>query len=141
MTDGQILENLRNSGLKKTSVRIAVLKYLSEGVKALSQPEIEILFEGRENRVTIYRVLRDLEEKGLIHKVYDVEGTARFALCRSCTEHQHHDEHLHFNCVECKNVICLDDVHISVPILPQGFQIKNIHFTIEGICKNCKPTD
>ena len=84
-------------GLKKTSVRIAILKHLSDASKALSQPELEIVFEGRENRVTIYRVLKDLEEKGLIHKVYDVTGTARFAVCHSCIEHQHHDEHLHFN--------------------------------------------
>jgi Fur family transcriptional regulator, ferric uptake regulator len=137
MNDLQLVETLRSSGLKKTTVRIAVLKQLTESENALSQPELETVFEGRENRVTVYRVLRDFEEKGLIHRVYDVEGTARFALCRSCTEHQHHDEHLHFNCIECKNVICLDSVHVSIPILPIGFKVKNIHFTVEGVCEKC----
>ena len=128
---------LKGSGLKKTTVRLAVLKHLSDHTKALSQPEFETFFEGRENRVTVYRVLRDLEEKGLIHKVYDLEGTARFALCRSCTEHQHHDEHLHFNCVECKNVFCLDDLNVAVPQLPIGFKAKSIHFIVEGTCEKC----
>jgi Fur family transcriptional regulator, ferric uptake regulator len=137
MNDLQLVETLRSSGLKKTTVRIAVLKQLTESGNALSQPELETVFEGRENRVTVYRVLRDFEEKGLIHRVYDVEGTARFALCRSCTEYQHHDEHLHFNCIECKNVICLDSVHVSIPILPIGFKVKNIHFTVEGVCEKC----
>ncbi len=137
MNDLQIEKTLRSTGLKKTSVRVAVLKHLSDEIKALSQPDLETLVEGRENRVTVYRVLRDLEEKGLIHKVYDVEGTARFALCRSCTEHQHHDEHLHFNCIECKNVICLDDINVNIPSLPTGFKVKNIHFIIEGICEKC----
>jgi Fur family transcriptional regulator, ferric uptake regulator len=137
MNDLQLVETLRSSGLKKTTVRIAVLKQLTESENALSQPELETVFEGRENRVTVYRVLRDFEEKGLIHRVYDVEGTARFALCRSCTEHQHYDEHLHFNCIECKNVICLDSVHVNIPILPIGFKVKNIHFTVEGVCEKC----
>ena len=120
MNDLQIVETLRSTGLKKTAVRVAVLKHLSDEIRALSQPELETLFEGRENRVTVYRVLRDLEEKGLIHKVYDVEGTARFALCRSCTEHKHHDQHLHFNCVQCKNVICMDNINVVIPSLPTG---------------------
>jgi Fur family transcriptional regulator, ferric uptake regulator len=137
MNDLQLVETLRSSGLKKTTVRIAVLKQLTESENALSQPELETVFEGRENRVTVYRVLRDFEEKGLIHRIYDMEGTARFALCRSCTEHQHHDEHLHFNCVECKNVICLDNIHVSIPTLPIGFKVKNIHFTVEGVCEKC----
>jgi Fur family transcriptional regulator, ferric uptake regulator len=137
MNDLEIVEALRNKGLKKTSVRVAVLKHLTDEVKALSQPELENLFAGRENRVTVYRVLRDLEEKGLIHRVYDVEGTARFALCHFCTEHKHHDEHLHFNCIECKNVICLDKINVNIPTLPAGFKIKNLHFTVEGICEKC----
>jgi Fur family transcriptional regulator, ferric uptake regulator len=137
MNELQIEKTLRDSGLKKTTVRIAVLRHLSDSSNALSQPEFEAFFKGQENRVTVYRVLRDLEEKGLIHRVYDVEGIARFALCRSCNEHTHNDEHIHFNCVACKNVFCLEDINLTIPVLPSGFKINMIHFTVEGICEKC----
>ncbi len=137
MDEWQIEKSLRDSGLKKTAIRVAVLSHLSDCSNALSQPEFETFFKGQENRVTVYRVLRDLEEKGLIHRLYDVEGTARFALCRCCSEHAHNDEHVHFNCITCKNVFCLEDISTTIPELPEGFKIKMIHFTIEGICEKC----
>ena len=88
--------------------------------------------------MTIYRVLRDLEEKGVIHRVFDLNGTARFAICRSgCSEYAHNDEHVHFNCTACKNVFCLDDIAVYTPSLPTGFTFQSVKLTVEGICKNC----
>lgn len=138
VTEIQVSQTLRQIGLKSTPLRIAVLQQLAKKAQALSQPDLETIFEGRENRVTIYRVLRDLEENGLIHRVFDIDGTAHFALCKnSCSEHEHNDEHLHFNCITCKNVFCLDDVVVSVPALPEGFKVQTVKLTVEGICKNC----
>lgn len=137
MNELDIEKILRASGLKKTSVRVGVLKHLSNSLNALSQPEFETLFNGLENRVTVYRVLRDLEEKGLIHRVYDLEGVARFALCKPRQVQAHSDDHIHFNCVTCKNVFCMEDIHLSIPDLPKGFEFRAIHFTIEGVCKIC----
>ena len=138
MTETQVSQTLRQIGLKSTPLRIAVLQQLAKNGQALSQPDLKIVFEGRENRVTIYRVLRDLEESGLIHRVFDIDGTTRFAMCRnSSSEHEHNDEHLHFNCIACKNVFCLDDIAISTPSLPEGFKVQTVKLTVEGICKNC----
>lgn len=138
MTETHAIKTLRQIGLKQTPLRVAILQQFAANTQALSQPDFETLFEGRENRVTIYRVLRDLEENGLIHRVFDLNGTARFAICRNgCTEHVHNDEHVHFNCTACKNVFCLDEVAISAPSLPEGFTFQSVKLTVEGICKNC----
>ena len=67
---------------------------------ATSQPDLESLMNDVD-RVTLYRILNVFEEKGIIHKVFDLNGTANYAICTSnCQEHRHHDEHLHFNCTQ-----------------------------------------
>ena len=138
MTETRAVQTLRQVGLKQTPLRVAVLQQLAANVHALSQPDFENVFEGRENRVTIYRVLRDLEDKGVIHRVFDLNGTARFAVCRNnCTAHAHNDKHVHFNCTACKNVFCLDDIAVAAPSLPMGFTFQSVKLTVEGICKNC----
>ncbi|MFM2267994.1 MAG: hypothetical protein RL757_1435 [Bacteroidota bacterium] len=132
------IDLLRKSGLKRTPIRVAVLELLAASQSARSKPELEIAFGNRENRVTIYRVLRDLEEKGLVHRVFDVEGTPKFAICDAhCSTHAHHDEHLHFNCTTCLSVYCLDAISFPTINLPEGFELKNMNFSATGICKNC----
>ena len=145
MSTIEIIEILRKSGLKRTPIRQAVFEHLVLSQHALSQPDIEQKLGHTENRVTVYRVLKDLEEKGLIHRIFDLEGTARFAPCKTCAAnaqhvHQHADhtdEHLHFNCTACKNVYCLSEVSMSIPILPQGFHVQNMRCVVEGICPDC----
>lgn len=140
MTEEKLTDLLRQAGLKRTPIRVAVLKHLAEINHAVSQAALESAFENRENRVTIYRVLRDLEEKGLIHRIFDVAGTAKFALCNhsACTTHKHHDEHLHFNCTICNHVFCIESIGIPLIKMPEGFEIESLNLTATGVCKNCK---
>lgn len=140
MIEEKLTEMLRKVGLKRTPIRVAVLRHLDEIEHALSQPALEEAFENRENRVTIYRVLRDLEEKGLIHRVFDISGTAKFAICQhnSCSAHAHHDEHIHFNCTVCNNVYCLDTLTLPSLPMPDGFELATVNLSATGICKNCR---
>jgi Fur family ferric uptake transcriptional regulator len=140
MTEEKLTELLRQAGLKRTSIRVAVLKHLAAINHAVSQSALETVFENRENRVTIYRVLRDLEEKGLIHRIFDAAGTAKFALCNhsACSSHAHHDEHLHFNCTVCNHIFCMDSIEIPHLKMPEGFEIASLNISATGICKNCK---
>ena len=91
-------ELLDKHHLKKTSPRLKVLSVLSAKDVATSQPDLETVMVDID-RVTLYRILNAFEEKGIIHKVFDLNGTANYAVCSSnCEENHHHDEHLHFNC-------------------------------------------
>lgn len=139
MMQGKFDELLEKHSLKKTSPRFRVLEVLSNRNVATSQPNLEDILGKEVDRVTLYRILKTFEEKGIIHKIIDSNGTANYAVCHSsCTEHQHRDEHLHFNCTVCKNVYCLNDVHIPNVILPGGFEASTINLIATGICPGCK---
>ncbi len=129
----QIIEILRGSGLKKTPVRVAVLAALMGNNTALSQPQLEALFGQHESRITIYRVLRDLEEAHLIHRIYDKDGVAKYALYK----HNHAHNHVHFNCTTCNDLVCLEAFEIEIPTLPQGYKMNAVRYTVEGICQKC----
>src|ERR1700744_6755755 len=80
--------------LKKTETRLRVLALLSSKTFATSQPDLEEVMVDVD-RGTLYRILNTFEEKGIIHKVFDLNGTANYAMCTSnCGENHHHDEHL-----------------------------------------------
>lgn len=128
---------LSNHKLRNTPVRTGVLKALETTGHAMSQPEIEETFGHNVDRITVYRVLKIFEEKGIIHKVYDVNGIAKFALCSSCKEHEHHDEHLHFNCTVCKQLFCLNEFTMPKLNIPAGFQVNQLNISAQGVCKNC----
>ena len=123
--------------LKKTGPRLRVLAMMAEKNTATSQPDLENLM-GDIDRVTLYRILNVFEEKGIIHKVFDLNGTANYAICTSnCEEHLHHDEHLHFNCTICNNVYCLEDLSLPAFNLPKGFKAKGFTIYASGVCPKC----
>jgi Fur family ferric uptake transcriptional regulator len=123
--------------LKKTGPRLRVLSMMTAKTTATSQPDLESLM-GDVDRVTLYRILNVFEEKGIIHKVFDLNGTANYAICTSnCQEHHHHDEHLHFNCSVCNNVYCLNDLSLPGFNLPAGFKADSFTLYATGVCLKC----
>ncbi|MEX8546139.1 MAG: Fur family transcriptional regulator [Mucilaginibacter sp.] len=131
-------ELLQKHQLKKTAPRISVLSVLKSREMATSQPELEEIIGKQVDRVTLYRILSTFEEKGIIHKVLGLDGTANYAFCSaSCTEHEHHDEHVHFNCTVCKHIFCLPDSQIPVVNLPKGFKVNSLNISALGICDKC----
>jgi Fur family ferric uptake transcriptional regulator len=123
--------------LKKTGPRLRVLSMMSSKNTATSQPDLENLMHDVD-RVTLYRILNVFEEKGIIHKVFDLNGTANYAICNSkCEEHNHQDEHLHFNCTVCNNVYCLNDLNLPSINLPAGFKAENFTLYASGLCPKC----
>ncbi|MEO6630939.1 MAG: transcriptional repressor [Mucilaginibacter sp.] len=124
--------------LKKTGPRLKVLSLLSKKDVATSQPDLESVLNDVD-RVTLYRILIAFEEKGIIHKVFDLDGTANYAMCSpECgDDDHHHDEHLHFNCTVCKNVYCLDDLHLPKIKLPEGFKVDGFTLYAAGLCPKC----
>lgn len=128
---------LEKHHLKKTGPRLKVLSMLSAKNVATSQPDLEGVMSDID-RVTLYRILNAFEEKGIIHKVFDLNGTANYAMCSSdCGEDHHHDEHLHFNCTQCKSVYCLDDLHLPAIALPKGFKLAGFTLYASGLCPDC----
>ncbi|MBD1394384.1 Fur family transcriptional regulator [Mucilaginibacter glaciei] len=123
--------------LKKTAPRLRVLSMMYSKNTATSQPDLESVMNDID-RVTLYRILNVFEEKGIIHKVFDLNGTANYAVCHSdCGANHHHDEHLHFNCTGCKNVYCLNELTLPAITLPAGFRAEDFTLYASGLCPRC----
>lgn len=128
---------LKEHSLKHTKQRVRVLEEIVLDNVAISQPELEKKLGKEIDRVTLYRILNIYEDKGILHRIMDMNGTANYAICSSsCSEEHHHDEHLHFNCTNCSKIYCLE-VNLPPVKMPKGFTATSIHSTAYGICEKC----
>jgi Fur family ferric uptake transcriptional regulator len=128
---------LKEHSLKHTRQRVRVLEEIAMDTVAISQPELEKKFGKEIDRVTLYRILNIYEDKGILHRIMDQNGTANYAICSaSCSAEHHHDEHVHFNCTSCAKIYCLD-VTVPTVTMPGGFTATTVNSTAYGICEKC----
>jgi len=136
MNPKQIKEILSSRSLKATKTRMQVLELVSSYNSAIPFSKIQSGCEGMD-RVTLYRTMQSLLDKGIIHKALVDDKDTYYALCgSSCSSHDHSDDHIHFKCNQCEQISCEDlkeDLNISLP----GFQIETIQIHLTGVCKNC----
>ncbi len=127
---------LRRHGLRSTPARRTVVECLSESPASRALAELDAAFDG--DRITLYRTLKSFEEVGLIHRVPDATGQPRYALCgEGCTPKAHVHQHPHFQCDDCGQTYCLPEVATVTPVLPQGYQLAQVHITYQGSCVAC----
>ena len=129
---------LKHHDLRTTQVRLDILAYFKKNETALSHSDLETHFEKKLDRVTIYRTLNSFLENGILHKVPDDSGVAKYALCKhEGTEHTHDDDHVHFKCKQCDKIECLHDIEIPKLALPKKYKLVSANLLIEGICATC----
>ncbi|MGC4128823.1 MAG: transcriptional repressor [Bergeyella sp.] len=137
MKTHQIENILSQKKIPATSMRILVLNEFLKTDKAVSLSELEEHLEHCD-RSTIYRTLKTFEKKGVIHGIQE-NNTTQYLLCHdNCDEIHHHDYHLHFYCTECKKTICLDEIRFENISFPEDYDIKELKFLANGICRECK---
>ena len=130
-------ELLKEHKLRVTSIRSDVVNVFLKKDIALSQAEVEESLEVSD-RVTVYRTLKSFLENGIIHKVLDDQGGAKYALCKEdCHGDRHSHEHIHFKCAECQTTSCLDGVKVPKINLPSGFVSFESNLLITGVCDKC----
>ena len=120
---------------RNTVAKTLILDIITKSNVALSHIEIQNLTAGICDRVTIYRVLERLLKEDLIHKAVNLEGTTKYASCNN-TDKTHTHNHVHFSCQKCNLITCLDTVEPSIT-LPEKYIVKEVNFTLTGICPNC----
>ncbi len=120
-----------------TPMRVMVLDYILKQTAAISLSDLEKEFQHSE-RTTLYRTLKTFEEKGMIHDIKESSEATKYALCEEeCKEGAHYDMHIHFYCINCKDLICLPKEDLPQIKLPESFQLQEISFVARGICDNC----
>jgi len=131
------IEILKYHNLRITSKRKDVLGLIVDYDSAIPFSHIQKELSNFD-RVTLYRTMNSLLEKGVIHKI-QVEGTEIFyALCgHTCDDKTHQHNHVHFHCSSCEKVHCLEpDSPLNIGL--NGFQIENIEIQLQGVCNQCK---
>lgn len=129
---------LKDHNLSSTSHRKAILEKFLIGNVALSHTDVEQALTEEIDRVTIYRSLNTFVEKGVLHKIIDHDGITKYALCRDdCHENNHQHNHIHFKCVQCEEIVCLENVTIPNVKLPSNYIIHEANLLVSGICDQC----
>jgi len=120
---------------RNTKAKAEILKFINSSTRAVSHLDIQKSLGEFCDRVTIYRVLERLTEEKSIHRIVNVDGVINYASCSSCAAHHTHN-HVHFSCINCKELSCLENNEITLT-LPEGYQFKEAFLTVSGVCKEC----
>ena len=130
---------LQENGINRTDFRTDLLNLFYSTNISLSVDDVMRYFDNSINKVTVYRSLKSFEDKGLIHKVPDVNNFKRYSLCieNECNTNSHNHNHGHFICYSCNQTFCLDEIKSTELICMKGFYIQELKLTAEGYCKNC----
>lgn len=135
---------LKNKNLNVTEIRRHIISLLQKPGTALTQKELE---EGLEkslktvDRVTLYRTIKTLSEKNIIHPITIDANTVKYKLIGEFKK----GDHPHFLCCKCNKIVCMPQLEINKGMLPSGFSISSSQVVIEGTCPKCnqdsRPTD
>jgi Fur family ferric uptake transcriptional regulator len=130
---------LKERKLSSTAHRKAILEKFMQGNVALSHTDLEQTLAEEIDRVTIYRSLNTFVGKGVLHKIVDHDGITKYALCKdNCQEDNHQHNHIHFKCVQCEEVVCLENVAIPVVKLPSNYVVHETNLMVSGVCDRCR---
>ncbi|MDR3095309.1 MAG: TonB-dependent receptor [Bacteroidales bacterium] len=121
---------------RNTKSKQLVMNILENSSSALCHEDIEGRLPEKMDRVTIYRILQGFCDDGKVHKITGENGKAYYALCHSCVAGHHHDNHLHFRCLKCNTVSCMDRP-VVIPKLPRGYRLSDVTCLISGYCPRC----
>jgi len=129
-------KDLKNAGLKATLPRLKVLNlFESSKERHLSAEDIyKVMINSGEDvgLATVYRVLTQFEQAGLLIRHHFESGKAVFEL----NDNHHHD---HIVCIKCGRVEEFYDEEIEKrqksAADAHGFNVEDHSLTIYGICK------
>lgn len=136
----ELRDQIRASGLRVTASRVAVLQCLHRNSTPRAHGEIaeELAPEGWD-RATVYRILTDFVEAGLVRRADLGDHVWRFEMLRAETKHES-GSHPHFLCNECGDVTCLPDESVRIAPArgaPKAMRKKGLEIQVRGRCDRC----
>jgi Fur family transcriptional regulator, ferric uptake regulator len=129
---------LKTANLKITPARLGVLEALENTNEPMDVMGIKNYLKKNKikaDKVTVFRVLNALSEKGLAKSVQLNEGKLRF-------ESTSREDHHHFICEDCGVIEDISDCNIEVIEKEikkkKGFLVKKHSLEFFGLCKSCQ---
>ncbi|MBU6336995.1 MAG: transcriptional repressor [Acidobacteria bacterium] len=130
---------LAEAGYRQGGARLAVIELLDGQSCTLTAQEIEdALGDSRRSvgRASVYRILDELEEVGVLTRVELGRGQAGYEPVRP--EHHHH----HMVCDRCGRVEPFDDSALEEAIASVSssvdFEVTGHDVTLRGLCRRCR---
>lgn len=132
MSEEKAIALLKTKNQRVSAPRVALLAFFIAHPGARCLTEIQRYFHQLIDRVTVYRTLHVFVETGLLLRFFDKKGNSLYLF-----HHYNSNIHPHLKCRCCDAILCL-------PALPEDylkqlkpFQIKEMSFLLEGVCKDC----
>jgi Fur family ferric uptake transcriptional regulator len=134
-------DTLREVGLRRTPMRLDVLRILTHEGQPLSAPQILERFPDGIDKVTLYRTLNTLTQKKLLHRVRGDDQIWRYGM--GDLKNAAHHEHAHFVCDECGTVECLSDTTAPEKAAKRsgvrpGYRVEYSEVLVHGTCPDCR---
>lgn len=132
---------LRNSGLRSTAPRVAVLKTLLTARQPMSHSDLADKLESEgHDKTTIFRNLTDMTGARLLSRIDVGDHIWRFEIRRDAKDE---GNHAHFVCTDCGDVDCLPDFDLNVsPKGKTGDKVGNVsEILLKGHCGDCGEGD
>ncbi|HOJ87641.1 MAG TPA: Fur family transcriptional regulator [Pseudothermotoga sp.] len=128
MSVSQIVELLKNHGLKITPQRVEILRFLqSNRIHPTAQQIYEHVLSkvGSVSFTTVYNTLHTLEEMGQVKKIAISESMAIYDIDTS--------DHGHFVCTVCGSIY---DINYKVKMNLPG-TVQRTELIVYGVCSQC----
>ena len=119
---------------KTKSIELLLNEFRYE-TAAISSIELTKKLNSKLNKTTVYRILKNLQDDGVLHSFFGKDGVKRYAMCRDCTKLKHADIHPHFECVDCGKVDCLK-LEVKIPKIPNR-EVSSSQILLQGKCEDC----
>ncbi|AUI45830.1 transcriptional repressor [Bacteroides fragilis] len=130
------LKILEQRGIKPTAIRMLVLKAMIDAEQAVSLLDLENKLD-TVDKSSIFRTITLFVSQHLAHSVDDGTGSLKYAVCDSECTCAVKDLHTHFYCEYCHKTFCLENIHVPVVDLPEGFAVRSINYVLKGCCAEC----
>jgi Fur family ferric uptake transcriptional regulator len=137
MKEQEIEELLVHHGVRPTANRIVVARALAEAGRPMTLTELEyrILTIDKSG---VFRALTLFRDHHLVHLIEDGGDGVRYELCRSHSDHEDDDLHVHFFCERCHRTYCLEQTPVPQVEVPDGFMQTSVNYIVKGVCAHCK---
>jgi Fur family ferric uptake transcriptional regulator len=135
MDTREIMSLVRDAGFKATSAICAIISLLQHTKNPLTAQEVAAKLKPKRDKVTVYRILEKLKEKGIVRHVDFQHGHAHYEL--------NDDDHHHIICTACGKIeelkeCSLQDMMKRVVKKSESFTRLTGHsMEFFGLCRAC----
>jgi len=129
---------LRSQSLRATAPRLAVLVTLHEQGSPMTHEQImEALPAGQYDRASVWRLLSDLADAGVLLRMDLGDRVWRYELVDDCRPVE--GDHPHFLCERCGEVTCLPPLELRAAEgpLPDVLRGAELRVKVTGHCAAC----